>query len=362
MKGPIHLRFQTIQSDKEDRGMSDLVVCTATCADYLHMAKALAKSVKQHHPDARFAICIVEKELHPEVRDCGLFDHIVLAKDLGYSHFQKHIFRHFAYEGAISVRAKFIKYVMSVYHQAAHFAFLDPDILIYSPLLELQDALNRHSIVLTPHICEPESYGDIWEKGSLRHGIFNLGFLGLSRTTETFKMLDWWEARLASYCYKELDHGIFVDQKWMDLAPCFFNVHTLKHPGYNVALWNFPQRTIEKDENGHFRVNGLPLRFFHYSNRKTGHLHTMKKIYAKDQRPIDELVHGYETEIKAMGEDRFESIRWSYDFFDSGKKILKMCRRNYRNYPDLYYDRYDNPFAKANIHFSDARVRQLLGK
>ena len=66
------------------------------------------------------------------------------------------------------------------------------------------------------------------ELSSTAHGVYNLGFLAVSRSEEALKMLTWWAERLYLYCYDDMANGIFTDQKWIDLAPCFFNVKITK--------------------------------------------------------------------------------------------------------------------------------------
>src|ERR1017187_7472506 len=41
---------------------------------------------------------------------------------------------------------------------------------------------------------------------------------------------------------------MFVDQKWINLAPCFFeNVKILKQPGCNMAFWNLHERHLSSE-------------------------------------------------------------------------------------------------------------------
>ena len=57
---------------------------------------------------------------------------------------------------------------------------------------------------------------------------------------------------------------MFTDQRWVDFVPSFFDHHILKDPGYNVAYWNLHGREVFSDGD-RYLVDGVPLRFFHFS-------------------------------------------------------------------------------------------------
>ena len=48
-------------------------------------------------------------------------------------------------------------------------------------------------------------------------------------------MINWWAERLYLFCYDDIQNGVFTDQKWIDLAPCFFDTYIFKHHGYDFA-------------------------------------------------------------------------------------------------------------------------------
>ena len=85
----------------------------------------------------------------------------------------------------------------------------------------------------------------------LQAGSNNLGFVALRTCDTSLRMLRWWQARLYDQCVVRIEDGLFVDQKWMDLAPGLFGgehndggvtVHV--DPGYNVAYWNLHGRSL----------------------------------------------------------------------------------------------------------------------
>jgi hypothetical protein len=142
--------------------------------------------------------------------------------------------------------------------------YLDSDVEVFESLAPLLELAAEHSLVLTPHLTEPPPLalepGE--EATRLAGGVYNNGFLGVSRAAQPF--LDWWRSRLARHCLNDLANGYFVDQRWVDLAPALFPFHALRDPGANVAPWNVITRRVEETADGYV-VDGVPLRFFHFS-------------------------------------------------------------------------------------------------
>ena len=72
---------------------------------------------------------------------------------------------------------------------------------------------------------------------------YNLGFLAVRMTGQGREFIDWWAERLRLFCYDEVPNGLFTDQRWVDLAPAFFDdIAIIRDPEYNVATWNLTHR------------------------------------------------------------------------------------------------------------------------
>ena len=102
------------------------------------------------------------------------------------------------------------------------------------------------NLALTPHQTKPEQTLDAIidnEVASLKHGIFNLGFIGVRNTAEGRRFADWWAERTYHLCRAEVENGLFTDQKWINFAPVFFDgVAIVKSSRHNVATWNLTTR------------------------------------------------------------------------------------------------------------------------
>ena len=151
-----------------------MIFFTSICSNYLPKAMTLAESVKRHCPDAKFVLCLVEREVPEIAAAYAHFDEVVLAKDAGWDNFDRFMFRHAIVEASTAVKAQFMLNLLERFPDQSKFVYLDPDVLVYSDLVELEQLLDSESIVVCPHLLRP---GNIdMEISSLAHGCYNLVF------------------------------------------------------------------------------------------------------------------------------------------------------------------------------------------
>jgi len=218
--------------------------------------------------------------------------------------------------------------------------YFDPDIAVFNPMSQVIELLDTYDIVMTPHQIAPEPRAAKTairdnEVTSLGYGAYNLGFIAVSTREEAHRFARWWADRLDDWCHDRRDIGVFVDQKWCDLVPCFFdNVKILRDPGYNVASWNLSHRTLRYSKDGEALVNGSPLRFYHFT--KLGPVgDTMTQRYARDNTEIYELWWWYKQQVDNATDPRIPKGYWHYGSFDNGEPIPKKVRELYRHRTDL---------------------------
>lgn len=320
-----------------------MIVCTVTSACNLHRAKVMARSIKEHEPQARVVVCLVEEYVHP-LADFPYFDEVVLAKDLGVPNFPRMMFKYTVSEGTTAMKPYLVQYVMQRYADERIFLYLDTDMRVYHPLEELFELLEQHSILITPHVLDPKGH----DNGYLLAGIFNSGILAFSRSEETERFLTWWGDRVYHYCY--FDEKYFADQTWLDFAPVYFNAHIWRHPGYNMAAWNLVERKFTHIKNGYHHVNDRPLCIFHYSGLWGLLQQTIQDCCPDSSDPIHGLLAAYERELEEMGRSEVKDIFWSYDFFSSGEFIARESKTKYKEDPDNYRNM-ANPFEASNSQF-----------
>ncbi len=335
---------------------------TSFSFSYVNRARVLARSIRKVHPD--WVIWAVVSDHPPPAFEFEVaredFDKILYIEDLFGSEANRWIFGHDLIEACTGVKGRALAHILDQPDCEKAF-FFDPDTALFNPMDEVVDALTTHSIVLTPHQLDPEPRED---KGaiidneicSLHYGSFNLGFVGVSNTSEGRRFAKWWDSRLTDWCHDRLDIGLFVDQKWCNLVPCYFDsVKILRDPGLNVASWNLSQRTITFDDEGMARVNGSPLKFFHFT--KLGPIgDSMTRRYARDNVEVFELWHWYKDEVAKNSDPAIPSGWWHFGRFANGKTIKKAVRRLYRDSPTLQ-KRYPNPYVAGLGGYSAFSVR-----
>jgi hypothetical protein len=240
------------------------VFFTIISQNYTPQARCLFESLRIHYPDARHVLCLIDETADPQVFSNDEFE-VVLAKDVVGAGFYDMAYKYSLIELNSAIKPFAMRWLFE--NGAKFVTYIDPDCYLYSPLDEVFEQLSAGAnIVLTPHATQPIDDGKTpGEVDFLRVGTFNLGFIAVQDSLETRRFLQWWSDRLSDLCVLDPVSGLFVDQKWMDLAPSFFEgVSVLRHPGYNVAYWNVFQRNIERLPGG-WHVDGEPLRFFHFS-------------------------------------------------------------------------------------------------
>ena len=314
---------------------------TSFSYSYLSRARVLARSIRHRHPGWVLWAVITDKmppDYSFDLRNED-FDRLITIEELFPENTNRWIFGHDIVEACTAVKGRALQYIMAD-PTADKVIYFDPDIAIFNDMTPVVELLDHNAIVLTPHQIDPEPSENVQairdnEIVSLEYGIFNLGFIAVNQSPEAHRFAKWWADRLYEWCHDRLDLGIFVDQKWCNLIPCFFNeVKVLRDPGYNVASWNLSQRTMSYDSDGVALINGELLRFYHFT--KLGLVgETMTRRYAKDNTEIYELWWWYRNQVAEATDPRIPKGWWHYGAFDNGIPIKKSVRVLYRDRQDL---------------------------
>ena len=326
-------------------------VFTSITSNYLPKARVLAESVHKVAPQVQFHLVLSDTlpvgiELATEP-----FDNIIYAEQLVTDNFFQWAFGHSVVELCTAVKGVAVEFIFEQYGAEQVFYF-DPDMVVFDRLDELSARLAQQSIVLTPHLTDPDQT-DIGimdnEMSCLLHGVFNLGFLGVNNVPEGRRFSGWWAQRLLSYCHDDLPRGLFTDQKWVDLAPCFFDdVAILRSPAFNVATWNIANRKATGSLEEGILINDEPLGFYHFSGFDSGDQITMLERYGTDSPILHELRAWYIAECERNGQSSLGKLPCKYSTFSNGDTIANEHRLLYRQRVDLQRA-FPNPYLVQGV-------------
>jgi hypothetical protein len=321
-------------------------IFTSITANYLPKAAALAHSVKRLHPEAVFHLVLSDRLPDCPAATTAAFDNIINVRDLPIENLPAWIFKHRIVELCTAVKGTAFEYIAE-HWSADRIYYFDPDILVLDRLDDLERTLDQHSILLTPHQCAPETELQAVldnELCSLRHGVYNLGFLAVRMTGEGRRFIAWWADRLRRFCYDEVASGLFTDQRWVDLAPAFFaDIAIVRDPQYNVSTWNLTHRRATGRAPYDILINGQPLVFYHFSGFDSGAQKDMLQRYGAHSPVLFELRDWYIARCEELGQSTLSQVDCIYNSFRNGRRISDAHRLLYRRRPDIM-NTFPDPF------------------
>ena len=253
------------------------MVCSIATPNYLDRLLVLGRSIARHMPHVDFRVVVIHdgtdisriqqaldtyvKELAPQGRhealslhelSCGDFDPVVAMAIYDIVEFstslKPSVMAHYLAEGWPRV------------------SYIDADTVVYGDFSTALD--DSYDVALTPHVLSefPAELARHMSSQILRAGFYNAGFVSVTPTGMHF--LRWWSFHLQLDCRNDRAHGLFTDQKILDLARTIARVQELTEPGWNVAFWNLHERRIFEAHGqwmAEHRGSTSPLYFCHFS-------------------------------------------------------------------------------------------------
>jgi hypothetical protein len=334
--------------------------CTIVSLNYLPYARVLCESFLSFHPDCKFYVLLVDR-LPKDFDLSGERFDLVLVEDLRIPNFESVAFKYDILELNTNVKPTFLKSLLA--RGIDQLIYLDPDICIYASLSFIYDAVSSSSVALTPHSLSPNREDIASDVNLLALGIFNLGFIAVSKSHEACHFLNWWEDNCLNAGFSDPAGGLFVDQKWVNLAPCFLDsLKILKHPGCNVAYWNLHERIVEWDGSRWTVNSASEVVFYHFSgisvdggNRISKHLDRLDLTLRPD---MAKLFEEYRENALRHGIREFVRLPYAFGTFNNGRLINKLARSVYA--ANLAQFAEHNPFDSSGPFYIRAEEAGLL--
>ncbi len=342
---------------------SAAAACTIVSPNYFAFARTLAGSYLAHHSGHRFFVLIVSSTDDRDAFSGHGFEPVLL-RDLPLEHMRREAMKFDILELNTNVKPTFLKFLFARFGIET-LTYLDPDIFVYGALTPVFEALaGGASATLTPHITTPITDDRLpSEQDHLYNGTYNLGFVGLRRSEETAQMLDWWERRCLDLGFSEGRTGLFVDQKWMNLAPGLFaRVHILRDAGCNMAYWNLHERRLTGDPERPTVNDAVPLAFFHFSGIVVDDPAVLSKhtnrFTLADRPDLGSMFAAYKAAVLANRDPAVESIPYGFDRISDGTAVTRLARRIYAKRAEQFAG--DDPFDARGPFARFARRHRLV--
>ena len=329
---------------------SRLHIFTCAATNYLPKVRILCESLRKYHPEATIHLALADER--PEWLDIASepFDSVLPVSDLGIANWRAWTFRHSIVELSTAIKPFALRHLLAQ-PGCEKVLYFDPDMVLFSRVDDILAALDNTNLALTPHQTKPEQSVDAIldnELASMKHGVFNLGFIGVRNTDEGHRFAEWWAQRLYLFCRADTARGLFTDQKWCDFAPVFFDgVHIVKSSRHNVATWNLTTRRLDGDFAAGFTVDGAPLGFYHFTGFDSGAHRVMAHKNATASPAVGALIDWYEERISIAESDPISQWPWAFGRFADGTAIGPHHRWLYREHVDLQRA-FADPYASGN--------------
>lgn len=245
----------------------DYVVCSLSTKSHLPLMNTLAQSVRKHFTGRIYLLVVDSDDASLIPADTTL---VRLQDVIAPTVWQELQGRYNILELCCVLKSYLMRFVAKMVDSPI--LYLDADTYLLSPLAPLLPPSPDFSVLLTPHLTTPlpgDSHAE--EIGMLSVGVYNGGVVGVGRAQDGIRFLDWWADRVTRYAYDSREQGVFTDQKWLDLVPCFFqNVHVSRASGINVGHWRVcSEQDFEDDATGQLMFRGQTVTHMHMSGFKT---------------------------------------------------------------------------------------------
>ncbi|HZL46366.1 MAG TPA: hypothetical protein VFC28_09070 [Opitutaceae bacterium] len=152
------------------------------------------------------------------------------------------------------------RWLMQTRPEIERLAYLDADLFFFGDPGVVFDELGAGSVLVCSHRFAP------FLRHYEQHGRYNVGVLAWRRDRSGLACLDWWRERCLEWCHDRIEPGRYADQKYLEEWPRLFTgVVECRHPGVNLAPWNWMNHRLGFALSGAVTVDNRPLVIFHFA-------------------------------------------------------------------------------------------------
>lgn len=310
-----------------------VAAATIVAKSQLAVGRVLARSFRRHHPEIPFFLLLADQV-------DGCFDptaepfQLIELAELTIPDRERFLMRYPQQPLSYACTPHLLRHLLR--NGWDRVLFLKQESLVLARMDDAIARLGHCSVLLTPHLVAPLRGADAAERELtiLLSGVANIGFVGVADTAAAHALLNWWAERTQTHCLHEVGEGMHYEQRWLDLAPSYFeDVHLLRDPAYNVAHWNLPERRVEVAGET-IMVGGQPCRLFRFSGFDPERPDRPTRYF--DRPRMDELgdaARVFARYLRLLEAAGLRTVReWPYAWgrFDNGVAVPDVVREIFR--------------------------------
>ncbi len=224
-------------------------------------------------------------------------------------------------EFAAACKPLFIAEAFRRFPEEANLLYADPNIQFLNSLAPVWEQLATKNTILTPFITAKPTDAQ-WpdEKFFQNIGLYSSDFIGFRRSAETDRFLAWWDDRVRERAQINFCEGLCLDQIWLMHVPVFFSgVTVVRNPGWHIALWNLPERTLLQKGNDILASGPAgqdqPLLFFNFKgliNPDEGFFPHQSRFRLMDRPEVATMLMTYRQRLSGYQSLRIETTKPSF--------------------------------------------------
>ena len=211
--------------------------------------------------------------------------------------------------------------------------YFDPEIEIFSPLTEIEAAVSQSDVVVTPHVSRPlpddgktPTMADV-----LAGGQFNLGFIGVRKSSDSAALLAYWQQLLTEPPGVSDDLEVpSGDGFWAAAVVSLVErLRVLRGDRFHVAAWNLAQRPLKWDGEAVPQAADGALVFMNYAglHKTAAPRYPQNRCAMEAGSPLQQLIARYEKRVSASSYQRFTQLPYSFHCYTDGTSIPLVHRQ-----------------------------------
>lgn len=267
-----------------------MLFCTLARKEQMANAIIWAETIRYYHPDSFLVLGMLEHTIRPE--HLAYFNEAIYVSNHGVPPVTA--------ESGCAAKAEFIRNTLHRTDRGM-LIYMDPETRLYTPVEELHQLLQNHSIVAVPYYLEPCA-DPAKEAERVQKGMFDTALIGLRNSPEAKSFADWW-AHVVHASFYGPDQDPYADSRWLDVTTDIHGIHILKDPAYGLSAYNMtePSRAVHTDHEGVKLGDGRWLRCMNFSNPGGLLDRELLKLPRGDRRSaMEAMINGYRQQIGIM--------------------------------------------------------------